>query len=57
MHVVDIGPPDGRDGLPVVLLHGASANLEDMRLALGERLAGAGVLIALVWAAFFWATH
>ena len=39
MHVVDIGPPDRRDGLPVVLLHGASANLEDMRVALGEGLA------------------
>jgi pimeloyl-ACP methyl ester carboxylesterase len=40
MHVVDIGPPDrdGRDGLPIVLLHGATANLEDMRVALGERL-------------------
>jgi pimeloyl-ACP methyl ester carboxylesterase len=38
MHVVDIGPPDRGDGLPVVLLHGASANLEDMRVALGERL-------------------
>src|SRR5437667_2395355 len=41
LHVVEL---DGRkqpspDDLPVVLLHGASGNLEDMRLALGERLA------------------
>ncbi|HXW29792.1 MAG TPA: alpha/beta hydrolase [Xanthobacteraceae bacterium] len=40
MHVVDIGACDRRDGLPIVLLHGASANLEDMRVALGDRLAG-----------------
>lgn len=35
-HVLEIG--DER-GLPLVLLHGAGCNLEDMRLALGERLA------------------
>lgn len=35
-HVVEIG--DER-GLPLVLLHGAGCNLEDLRLALGERLA------------------
>lgn len=40
MHVVDIGPRGvDRDRLPIVLLHGASSNLEDMRIALGERLA------------------
>jgi pimeloyl-ACP methyl ester carboxylesterase len=40
MHVVDVGPRDrGRhDGLPVVLLHGATANVQDMRVALGDRL-------------------
>ncbi|MBR1089396.1 alpha/beta hydrolase [Bradyrhizobium manausense] len=36
LHVVDIGP---RDGLPVVMLHGASSNLEVMRNPLGEMLA------------------
>src|SRR5262245_16344116 len=36
IHLVELGP---RDRAPVVLLHGASGNLEDMRLALGERLA------------------
>jgi pimeloyl-ACP methyl ester carboxylesterase len=35
------GPaPDPRQDVPVVLIHGAGCNLEDMRLALGERLAG-----------------
>lgn len=36
LHVVELGSPDAP---PVVLLHGASTNLEDMRLALGDRLA------------------
>src|SRR5579864_400006 len=39
-HVVEFGPGDGgAGGMPLVLLHGAGCNLEDMRLALGERLA------------------
>jgi pimeloyl-ACP methyl ester carboxylesterase len=40
IHLVDIGPRDrgDGDGLPLVLLHGASANLEDMRVAFGDRL-------------------
>ena len=36
LNVVDIGP---RGGHPVVLIHGASSNLEAMRKPLGERLA------------------
>lgn len=36
LHVLDIGP---REGLPVVMLHGASSNLEVMRQSVGERLA------------------
>lgn len=36
LHVVELGP---RDAPPVLLLHGASGNLADMRVALGERLA------------------
>ncbi|MBV9347576.1 MAG: alpha/beta hydrolase [Pseudolabrys sp.] len=36
LHVVTLGSADAQ---PVVLLHGASGNLLDMRLALGERLA------------------
>jgi pimeloyl-ACP methyl ester carboxylesterase len=38
-HVVELGPAHGGSGLPLVLLHGAGCNLEDMRLALGDRLA------------------
>jgi pimeloyl-ACP methyl ester carboxylesterase len=37
LHVVELGPKG--QGPAVVLLHGASGNLEDMRLALGEKLA------------------
>jgi pimeloyl-ACP methyl ester carboxylesterase len=40
-HIIELGEDIGKQGhaLPVVLLHGAGCNLEDMRLALGERLA------------------
>ena len=40
-HLIELGEDIGKRGhaLPVVLLHGAGCNLEDMRLALGERLA------------------
>ncbi len=40
-HVVELGTDGGarNDALPIVLLHGAGCNLEDVRLALGERLA------------------
>ncbi|TFV71382.1 alpha/beta hydrolase [Bradyrhizobium frederickii] len=37
LHVVDIGPRDA--GLPIVMLHGASSNLEAMRRPLGDILA------------------
>ena len=37
LHVVDIGPRDA--GLPIVMLHGASSNLEAMRRPLGDLLA------------------
>jgi pimeloyl-ACP methyl ester carboxylesterase len=36
LHLLELGRSDA---LPVVLLHGASGNLADLRLALGERLA------------------
>jgi pimeloyl-ACP methyl ester carboxylesterase len=40
-HVIEVGPSGGAgDALPVVVLHGASANLEDVHMALGERLGG-----------------
>ena len=39
-HVMEMGDGGGsKDPLPVVLLHGAGANLQDMNLALGDRLA------------------
>ncbi|MEK7264808.1 MAG: alpha/beta hydrolase [Pseudomonadota bacterium] len=37
LHVLDIGPKDGALP-PVVLIHGASANLRDMKIALGDQL-------------------
>lgn len=39
-HVVEIEPHDAHPAPPVVVVHGASANLEDMHLALGERFGG-----------------
>jgi pimeloyl-ACP methyl ester carboxylesterase len=39
LNVVDIGPRDA-SGPPVVMIHGASSNLETMRQPLGEMLAG-----------------
>ncbi len=39
-HVTELAPPaEARGAVPIVLLHGAGSNLEDMYLALGERLA------------------
>jgi len=38
-HIVELGGAAQDAGPPVVLVHGAGCNLEDMRLALGERLA------------------
>ncbi len=38
VHVLDLGPRDSAKP-PVVLIHGASVNLRDMKLALGDRLA------------------
>ncbi len=39
LHVVDLSPEGEVEGPPLVLLHGASVNLRDMKLALGDRLA------------------
>src|SRR3954452_7751338 len=40
LHVVELDPLEdsGTERLPLVLLHGGGANLEDLRLAIGERL-------------------
>jgi pimeloyl-ACP methyl ester carboxylesterase len=40
LHVVDLAPARPSDAPPIVLLHGASGNLEDQRLTLGTALAG-----------------
>ena len=40
LHVLELAPPPGGESkLPIVLVHGASGNLNDLRLALGDRLA------------------
>ena len=47
-HVVELGEGAGVVNAPaIVLLHGAGCNLEDMRLALGERLAARDRVILL----------
>jgi pimeloyl-ACP methyl ester carboxylesterase len=38
-HVVELATNTGDTAPPIVLVHGAGCNLEDMRLSLGERLA------------------
>jgi len=38
LHVLNLSPLEGAEDVPLVLLHGASGNLEDMRLALGDAL-------------------
>src|SRR6266853_5581950 len=44
LHVLELGPlgavgATAEEQLPIVMVHGASGNLEDLRLALGDRLA------------------
>jgi len=39
LHVLELGPAVAEEQLPIVLMHGASGNLLDLRLALGDRLA------------------
>jgi pimeloyl-ACP methyl ester carboxylesterase len=39
LHVLELGAKAGEEQLPIVLVHGASGNLEDLRLPLGDRLA------------------
>jgi pimeloyl-ACP methyl ester carboxylesterase len=49
LHIVALGPPRGTPSADpaVVLIHGASGNLEDMRLALGDRLASSHRVILI----------
>ncbi len=39
LHVLELGPAVADEQLPIVLVHGASGNLQDLRIALGDRLA------------------
>jgi pimeloyl-ACP methyl ester carboxylesterase len=39
LHVMELVPSHSEEQLPIVLVHGASGNLQDLRLALGDRLA------------------
>ena len=55
LHVVDIGPRDA--GLPVVMLHGASSNLEAMRSPLGDMLAGNHRVILIDRPGHGWSTR
>jgi pimeloyl-ACP methyl ester carboxylesterase len=55
LHVVDIGPRDA--GPPVVMLHGASSNLEVMRRPLGEMLAKTRRVILIDRPGHGWSTR
>lgn len=54
LHVVDIGP---HDPLPIVMLHGASSNLEVMRQPVGERLAKSHRVILIDRPGHGWSTR
>jgi pimeloyl-ACP methyl ester carboxylesterase len=47
LHVLELGEAASADPLPIVLIHGASGNLEDLRLAIGRRLAASRRVILL----------
>ena len=55
LHVVDMGPRDA--GPPVVMLHGASSNLEIMRQPVGERLAKTHRVILIDRPGHGWSTR
>jgi pimeloyl-ACP methyl ester carboxylesterase len=56
LHVVELGPRDAA-GPPIVLLHGASSNLEAMRQPLGERLAATHRVILIDRPGHGWSTR
>jgi pimeloyl-ACP methyl ester carboxylesterase len=56
LNVVDIGPRDAT-GPPIVLLHGASSNLEAMRHPLGDRLAATHRVILIDRPGHGWSTR
>jgi len=58
-HVVELGADAGamKSAPPIVLIHGAGCNLEDMRLALGERLAARHHVILIDRAGLGWSAR
>jgi pimeloyl-ACP methyl ester carboxylesterase len=56
LHVVDIGPRDNA-GPPIVMLHGASSNLEAMRRPLGDMLAAHHRVILIDRPGHGWSTR
>ncbi len=56
LNVLDIGPRDAA-GAPVVMIHGASSNLEVMRQPLGDRLAGNHRVILIDRPGHGWSTR
>ncbi|MBX9648191.1 MAG: alpha/beta hydrolase [Xanthobacteraceae bacterium] len=56
LHVVELGPHDAA-GPPVVMLHGASSNLEVMRQPVGDRLAGDHRVILIDRPGHGWSTR
>jgi pimeloyl-ACP methyl ester carboxylesterase len=56
LHIVEIGPRNAA-GLPIVMLHGASSNLEVMRQPLGDRLAETRRVILIDRPGHGWSTR
>src|SRR5713226_5364588 len=55
-HVIELGEAQA-NAAPIVLIHGAGCNLQDMRLALGERLAARHRVILIDRAGLGWSTR
>lgn len=55
LHVVELGPPAAAP--PIVLLHGASSNLEAMRRPLGDLLAGSHRVVLIDRPGHGWSTR
>ena len=56
LHVLDLGPRDAK-GPPIVMIHGASSNLEAMRRPLGEALAATHRVILIDRPGHGWSTR
>jgi pimeloyl-ACP methyl ester carboxylesterase len=56
LHIVDIGPRDAA-GPPIVMIHGASSNLEVLRQPLGDRLAARHRVILIDRPGHGWSTR